>query len=45
MPGSAGPSIPELKRIKRCGDPACGWLFPDTSRNGSRFYKRKKGAT
>ncbi len=29
---------PEVKRVKRCGDPACGWLFLDTSRNGSRRW-------
>ncbi len=28
----------ELKRVKRCGDPACGWLFLDTSRNKSRRW-------
>jgi predicted RNA-binding Zn ribbon-like protein len=29
---------PEVRRVKRCGDPACGWLFLDTSRNGSRRW-------
>ena len=28
----------ELKRVKKCGDPACGWLFLDTSRNCSRRW-------
>ena len=28
----------ERKRIKRCKDPACGWLFLDTSRNKSRRW-------
>jgi predicted RNA-binding Zn ribbon-like protein len=28
----------ELKRIKSCGDPACGWLFLDISRNHSRRW-------
>jgi predicted RNA-binding Zn ribbon-like protein len=28
----------ELKRVKRCGDPACGWLFLDISRNCSRRW-------
>ena len=28
----------ELKRVKRCGDPACGWLFLDISRNRSRRW-------
>lgn len=27
-----------VKRVKRCGDPACGWLFLDTSRNNSRRW-------
>ena len=28
----------ELNRVKKCGDPACGWLFIDTSRNKSRRW-------
>ena len=28
----------ERKRVKKCGDPACGWLFLDTSRNLSRRW-------
>ena len=28
----------ELKRVKKCSDPACGWLFLDTSRNRSRRW-------
>jgi len=28
----------QLKRVKKCGDPACGWLFLDTSRNCSRRW-------
>ena len=26
------------KRVKKCGDPACGWLFLDISRNRSRRW-------
>jgi len=29
---------PELRRVKKCGDPSCGWLFLDTSRNLSRRW-------
>jgi predicted RNA-binding Zn ribbon-like protein len=29
---------PELRRVKKCGDPGCGWLFLDTSRNLSRRW-------
>lgn len=29
---------PEIRRVKKCGDPACGWLFLDTSRNLSRRW-------
>jgi predicted RNA-binding Zn ribbon-like protein len=28
----------ELKRVKRCVDPQCGWLFLDVSRNKSRRW-------
>jgi predicted RNA-binding Zn ribbon-like protein len=28
----------ELKRIKKCADPICGWLFLDISRNRSRRW-------
>jgi len=28
----------ELKKIKMCADPACGWLFIDISRNQSRRW-------
>jgi predicted RNA-binding Zn ribbon-like protein len=28
----------ELKRVKACADPACGWLFIDVSRNKSRRW-------
>ncbi len=28
----------ERKRVKKCNDPACGWLFLDTSRNKSRRW-------
>ena len=28
----------ELNRVKKCGDPACGYLFLDTSRNKSRRW-------
>jgi predicted RNA-binding Zn ribbon-like protein len=28
----------EHKRVKKCGDPACGWLFLDISRNLSRRW-------
>ena len=28
----------DLKRVKRCADPQCGWLFLDVSRNKSRRW-------
>ena len=28
----------DLKRVKRCADPQCGWLFLDGSRNRSRRW-------
>jgi len=28
----------ELTRVKQCGDPECGWLFLDLSKNGSRRW-------
>ena len=28
----------EFRRVKKCADPICGWLFLDTSRNGSRRW-------
>jgi predicted RNA-binding Zn ribbon-like protein len=28
----------ERQRVKKCGDPACGWLFLDVSRNRSRRW-------
>jgi predicted RNA-binding Zn ribbon-like protein len=28
----------ELKKVKACADPACGWLFIDVSRNRSRRW-------
>ena len=28
----------EFKRVKKCADPTCGWLFLDTSRNRSRRW-------
>ncbi len=28
----------ELKRVNKCADPTCGWLFLDTSRNRSRRW-------
>ncbi len=28
----------DLKRVKRCADPQCGWLFLDFSRNRSRRW-------
>ena len=28
----------EIKRVKKCADPTCGWLFLDTSRNRSRRW-------
>lgn len=28
----------EIKRVKKCADPKCGWLFLDTSRNRSRRW-------
>ena len=27
-----------LARVRSCGDPRCGWLFLDTSRNRSRRW-------
>jgi predicted RNA-binding Zn ribbon-like protein len=29
---------PTLKRVKECADPRCGWLYLDTSRNGTRRW-------
>jgi len=29
---------PHIKRIKKCADDACGWLFVDMSRNNSRRW-------
>jgi predicted RNA-binding Zn ribbon-like protein len=29
---------PSLTRVKECGDPRCGWLYLDTSRNGTRRW-------
>ena len=28
----------ELKKVKTCADPACGWLFLDVSRNRRRRW-------
>ncbi len=28
----------ELKKLKKCADPACGWLFLDNSRNQSKRW-------
>ena len=28
----------ELKKVKACADPVCGWLFMDVSRNQSRRW-------
>jgi predicted RNA-binding Zn ribbon-like protein len=28
----------DLKRVKRCADPRCGWLFLDVSRNKTRRW-------
>ena len=28
----------KFKRVKKCADPTCGWLFLDTSRNRSRRW-------
>ena len=28
----------EIRQVKRCADPTCGWLFLDTSRNRSRRW-------
>jgi len=28
----------QLTRVKECADPRCGWLFLDTSRNGTRRW-------
>ena len=32
----------ELKRVKKCADPRCGWLFLDVSRNKSRRWCNMK---
>ena len=32
----------ELKRVKKCADPQCGWLFLDVSRNKSRRWCNMK---
>jgi len=29
---------PSLGRVRECADPRCGWLFLDTSRNGTRRW-------
>ncbi|HEX7048797.1 MAG TPA: CGNR zinc finger domain-containing protein [Longimicrobiales bacterium] len=29
---------PDLERLRQCGNPPCGWLFIDRSRNGSRRW-------
>ncbi len=29
---------PEVARVKECGNHGCGWLFLDTSKNGSRRW-------
>ncbi len=34
---------PELKEIKQCGGPGCGWLFLDTSKNHSRRWCTMEG--
>jgi len=36
-------SSSELKRVKRCADDACSWLFMDKSRNNSRRWCSMKG--
>jgi predicted RNA-binding Zn ribbon-like protein len=28
----------ELRKVKKCSDPVCGWLFLDISRNQSRRW-------
>lgn len=33
----------DLRRLKRCSDPSCGWLFYDTSKNNSRRWCSMKG--
>ena len=33
----------DMKRLKRCSDPECGWLFYDTSKNKSRRWCSMKG--
>ena len=33
----------DMKRLKRCSDPDCGWLFYDTSKNRSRRWCSMKG--
>jgi predicted RNA-binding Zn ribbon-like protein len=29
---------PNITRVKECADPRCGWIFLDTSRNGTRRW-------
>ena len=34
---------PDLKRVKECGGPGCGWLFLDTSKNYTRRWCSMEG--
>jgi predicted RNA-binding Zn ribbon-like protein len=34
---------PEIARVKECGNHGCGWLFLDTSKNGSRRWCSMEG--
>jgi predicted RNA-binding Zn ribbon-like protein len=36
-------TTPRLGRVKECFGPHCGWLFLDTSRNGSRRWCSEEG--
>lgn len=36
-------TAPELARVRQCGGPDCGWLFLDTSKNGSRHWCSMEG--
>ncbi|MGE5244140.1 MAG: CGNR zinc finger domain-containing protein [Betaproteobacteria bacterium] len=31
-------TAPAMNRVRVCGDPACGWLFLDTTRSGTRRW-------
>jgi predicted RNA-binding Zn ribbon-like protein len=29
---------PQIPRVRQCANPACGWLFLDTSKGGNRRW-------